>query len=348
VITIIDDASRAVLAAIVVLRPDLCAAVRVFRLAAKRWGLPDFLYADRASIFDSWAFREGLAQFGTHRIRVRPRNPEANGKIEAYHRVLVAWFTGRLGRQRVVDLVHLQQLLDAMIERVYQDHRHRSLKCSPRQALKGQISLRTLSASRLDDAFKQERKLKSHPKTGEVELSEGTYLVPDPLRGQRLTFLVDPEPRVAPLVVDPRTDKPLPLVRAKITMADHEQQNVEGVDDASPPVARWGQGPLQTLYDAWQGQHRPVAEPGFGLPEIFVILAEAAGRPVPKTEAEARLIQRAYQAMGPLSKKATESTFRKIRLELGAGRPIRTYLDALQKHLISHSPSVPHKKRRHP
>jgi len=57
ILTVLDDASRATLASLIVLTPDLCAAVRAFRLAAERWGLPARVYADRASIFDSHAFR---------------------------------------------------------------------------------------------------------------------------------------------------------------------------------------------------------------------------------------------------------------------------------------------------
>src|SRR5690606_21169867 len=66
VLTILDDATRAVLAARVVLSPTLAEAVRVLREAAQRWGLCERYYADRASIFDAHAFRGGLAQIGTH------------------------------------------------------------------------------------------------------------------------------------------------------------------------------------------------------------------------------------------------------------------------------------------
>jgi transposase InsO family protein len=335
ILTVLDDMSRAVLASLVALTPNLRAAVRVFRLAAKRWGLPDRIYADRASIFDSAAFRRGLAQLGTHRIRVKARNPEANGKIEAFHRVLVAWFTGRLKHQRVVDPPHLQQLLDGVLELVYQEHRHRGLKATPRQVLAEQVSPRFVSAQRLDDAFREERTLKTHPKTGEVDLPSGTFLVPDSLRGQRLTFLVDPEPEVPPLVLEPGTERHLSLQRAAITAADCKD---------SPPVERWGEGPLQALYDAWQGKVRPVAEAGFGLPEVFALLAEAVGRPVPRAEGEAAQIQRVYQQLGPLPKKATESAFRAIRRELGLGRPHSAYLDALARRI--HPPESTPKPRR--
>jgi putative transposase len=327
VLTVLEDVSRAVLAAVVVLSPDLAAAVRVVRLAACRWGLCKRFYADRASIFDTPAFRSGLAQLGVHRIWARGRNPEANGKIEAYHRVLVAWFTARLKRQRVVDLDHLQQLLEAFVETLYQDHHHRALSASPRAALADQVSSRQVSRARLDDAFRQERILKAHPKTGEVDLPQGTYLVPDALRGQRLTFLLDPERQVDPLVVEPGTERHLPLQRAAVRLEAHAVE--------PPPVKRWGEGPLQALYDAWQGKVRPVAEPGFGLPEIFDLLADAAGRPVPRSDAEAALIQQAYRRIGPLPRRATETAFRAVRRALGRGRPLQTYLDALAQRVVA-------------
>ena len=337
VLTVLDDASRAVLASIIVPSPNLCAAVRVFRLAAQRWGLADRLYADRASIFDSVAFRTGLAQLGSHRIRVRARNPEANGKIEAFHRALVAWFTKRLKSQSVVDIEHLQQLLDGVLERVYQDHYHRELRCSPRAALAERTSSRKVSTGRLEAAFQEERDLKAHPKTGEVVIGGVTYLVPDPLRGRRLTFLVDPEPNVLPVVVEPGTDRHLVVERAHVRAEDHAR--------APEPARRWGHGPLQTLYDAWQGKVRPVAEPGFGLPELFELLAETAGRSVPRSDGEAALIQRVYREIGPLPKRATETALRRIARSLGAGRPMQTYLDALAAS-VTPQPIISNKKKR--
>lgn len=216
IMTVLDDASRATLASIITLAPDLCAAVRAFRIAAERWGLPGRVYADRASVFDSHAFRAGLADLGAHRIWVRPRNPEANGKIEAFHRSLAMWFVRRLPRQVVVDLVHVQQLLDSVLETVYMEHRHRGLGASPRAVLGGRTSSRAVSSERLIDAFRQRRTLKAHPKTGEVDLAGTTYLVPAGLRGRRLAFLVDPDPAVPPLVVEPASDKPLAVERARV------------------------------------------------------------------------------------------------------------------------------------
>lgn len=328
ILTVLDDASRAILASVVALAPDLCTAVRAFRIAAERWGLPASIYADRASIFDSHAFRGGLADLGSHRIWVKSRNPEVNGKIEAFHRVLAAWFVQQLPRQVVVDLVHVQQLLDGILETVYMTHRHRGLQTSPREALADRTSPRAVSRERLIDAFRQRRTLKAHPKTGEVEIGDKIFLVPAELRGQRLVFLVDPDPDVPPLVVEPASERPLPVERAAI--------RAEDLPPAAPPVERWGPGHLQTLYDDWQGKRRPVAEAGFGLPELFTLLEAATGRPVPRSDAEAARIHHVYRQIGPLPRRATEAALADIARRLGQGRPLSVYLDALVHHATHH------------
>lgn len=324
VLSILDDATRAVLAAIVVLSPNLAAAVRVFRAAALRWGLPRRFYADRASIFDSRPFRAALADMGAHRIRIKPKSPEANGKIEAYHRIIVLWFTDRLPYQQVVDLVHLQQLLDGIIQSLYQLRRHRGIKVAPQDALGGRISPRVVPPTRLYEAFRQECPLKAHPKTGEVEIAGTTYLVADELRGLNLTFLVDPPGEVPPVVIHPASGEPLPLRQAAIKPEDLPEETNEPAESE-----RWGAGPLQTLYDSWQGKRRPVAEPGFGLPELYALLGCLSGRHVPNTDAEAARIQRVYRQHGPWAKAATEQACAAIARQLGTARPIQTYLDAL-------------------
>lgn len=334
ILSILDDATRAVLAAIIVLSPDLGAAVRAFRVAALRFGLPARLYADRASIFDSWAFRAGLAALGAHRIRTRARNAEAHGKIEAYHRTLVRWYTDRLAHQQVVDLVHLQQLLDGVIG-LYQGHYHRSIKTTPQLALAGRAAPRQVPPTRLMEAFRQERKLKAHRKTGEVEIGQTTYLVADELRGMRLAFLVDPAGEIEPLVVHPHSSVHLPLRRAMIKPQD--------LPAPAATVERRGAGPLQAIYDSWCGKMRPQAEPGFGLPELYALLARLCNRHVPGSDAEAALVQRLYHRHGPWRREATEQALRAIDAELGPRRPVRTYLDALVRRVVSDN--NPHSRR---
>ena len=335
VLTILDDATRAVLAARVVSSPDLGAAVLTFRLAAERWGLPEQYYADRASIFDAHAFRAGLADLGVQRTPTKAGNAQARGKIERYHRVLGGWFVKRLPVQKVVDLVHLQQLLDGMIAVLYQPHRHRGLKVSPAEALAGKVSERNVPRSRLHEVFLAEKRKKTHRVTGEVDLQKATWIVPEHLRGQRLEFLLDPALTFDPLVIEPGTERRLALSRAAVRPEDVQ---------STPEPERWGEGPLQKLYDAWTaGKPRPQAEPGFGLPELYALLGDARGRAVPANEHEAAQVGRVYRRIGPLARKPTETAFEEIQRELGSGRPLDAYLDALERRV---TPPTSKKKRR--
>jgi hypothetical protein len=336
VLTVLDGATRAVLASSVVAREDVRATVVVFRRAAARYGLPDEARADRGSPYDSHVFRDGIALLGTCRLWVESRDPESNGKIEAFHRFLARWFFRLLRSQEVVDHEHLQALLDVVIEH-YMDHPHRELgRRSPRDALGGAVSSRAVSHARLIDAFQESVFLRAHRKTGEVDLrgGRGKYLVPAELRGERVEILLDPDLEIAPLVVEPGTGRRLPLVRAAVRPEDAP---------AKAPRERWGAGLLQKLHDQWHGKVRPVAEPGFGLPEIFALLAQVAGRPVPQSDAEAAAVQESYRAIGPLARRPTEDAFRAIARELGPARPLRTYLDALARRVV---PTPPKKRRR--
>ena len=341
VMSILDGASRAVLAAILVPSPNLAATVRVFRLAVQRWGLPDKFYMDRGSPFDTPAFRGALGLMGIYRIFTKPGNPPPNGKIEAYHNCLSLWFERRLPKQEVVDWVHLEQLFEAVID-YYQRHRNRETKTPPRDLLGGAVSTRPLPAGlTLDEAFLEPvATLKAHRATGEIDVpgGRGKHLVPAELRERRLEILVDPDPARPVFARDPVTDRLVRLERARVHPRDAEPEE--------PPPERWGRGFLQALYDNYRGKVRPIAEPGFGLLEIFEILSKAVGRRVPKTDAEAALVQRAYASIGPFTRKAVEAAFAAISAELGQGRPVKTYLDALARRVVpGESPPSPKKRR---
>jgi transposase InsO family protein len=176
VLSIVDGASRAVLAAILVRSPDLAATVRAFRLAVKTFGLPGRFYMDRGSPFDTPAFRGALALLGIHRIFTKARNPPPNGKIEAYHRCISIWFARRLPKQEVQDWVHLEQLFLAVIEH-YQSHENRETKTPPRDLLAGAVSTRPLPPGvTLDEAFLQPLgALKAHRTTGEIDCCRTGY-----------------------------------------------------------------------------------------------------------------------------------------------------------------------------
>jgi transposase InsO family protein len=340
VLSVLDGATRAILASLVVDRENTRAAVVTFRTAAAIYGLPDEARADRGSPYDSHPFRGGVGLLGTCRLWVKSRDPEGNGKIEAFHRFLVRWFVRLLATQKVVDVVHLQQLLDVVIEH-YMDHSHRELgRRSPREVLGGAVSNRTVSRQRLVDAFAEIVAYRAHPKTGEIDLrgKRGKFCVPPELRGQEVELLIDHDPRIPPLVLEPGTGRRLPLVRMAVAPEDASPK-------ASPPPERWGEGLLQKLYDQWHGKVRPVAEPGFGLPEVFDLLAKTVGRPVPENDAEAATVLEAYRKIGPLARRPTEAAFRAIARQLGPGRPLKTYLDALAGRVVPETPKRPRRRK---
>ena len=329
VLSVIDGASRAVLAAILVRSPDLAATVRVFRRAIQRYGPPDYFYMDRGSPFDTPAFRGALALLGIYRIPSKPGNPPPNGKIEAYHRCISIWFARRLRKQEVVDWVHLEQLFSAVIDH-YQHHRNRETKTPPVELLAGAVSSRALPPGLvLDEAFLQPLgALKAHRTTGEIDVAggRGKHLAPPELRGVRLEILIDPEPDRPVFARHPGTGGLVRLERARVHPKD--------ALPAPPPSPRWGRGILQALYDNYRGKVRPVAEPGFGLTEFLALLSRACGRHVPRTDAEASLVQRWYAAHGPFTRKAVESALASIAPDLGSGRPVKTYLDALARRVV--------------
>jgi hypothetical protein len=268
-----------------------------------------------------------LAVLGIHRINTRPRNAPAHGKIEAYHRSLQRWFIAELAHQCVRDGAHLQELLDAFLDRVYHEHVHRELKQTPRAAFADTIAPRLVSLARLREAFLIEVELKAHPITAEVRVGGTLFLVPkERLRqGRRVRIGIDPEAPHAPfLVLGPGVYEPLAPAFPPAT------------PPALPPPAAAPDpiGPLTPLLEQYRGRTLPQARGGFGLPEIYEALAQALGRPVPATEAEATWVLDWLAARGPFQPHAFAAALAKVREALGPGRPLAQILRALDRRIV--------------
>jgi len=336
ILSILDDATRFVPAALVVTSESLGAAVATFRRAAARWGLPEKFYADRGSAYDADAFRKGLAVLGIHRINTRPRNAPAHGKIEAYHRSLQRWFIAELPHQPVRDLAHLQELLDAFLDRLYHEHVHRELKQTPRAAFADTMSPRLVTLARLREAFLIATELKVHPVTGEVRVDGTLFLVPKERfrTGRWVRIGLDPEAPQAPfLVLGPGLYEPL---RPAFPLPATPTQ-VPPTASTPEPV-----GALTPLLEQYRGRTLPQARGGFGLPEIYEAFAQAVGRPVPQTEAEATLILDWLRARGPFQPQAFAAALGKVRAALGAGRPLAQLIRALDRFIV-HNPNKEHR-----
>jgi putative transposase len=325
VLTVLDDHSRAVLAAVVALTESSEAAIAVIAKAMAKWGLPERIQFDRGSAFDSHAFRNGLAALGIHRNFVKARSPEWEGKIEAYHRSLDRWFVRELRAQEVVDMEHLQQLLEAVLELVYNPHHHREIGTSPERKLAGRCSSRQVSLSDIECAFLLETKQRSDPKTGEIRLPTGSYRVPSlahagktctlryhPVQGGRVVLVTKQGEEIA---LRPFVRKPLSSVPTQ--------------------AEKRGNGQLQKLVDRWQGKERPLAQPGFGLPEVFAELAELIERPVPGSEREAQDIVAFNRQHGPLARDEFRAACKRSKKALGPGHALKTYLSDLQRQMAT-------------
>jgi len=333
ILSILDDATRFILAALVVASESLAAAVATFRRAAARWGLPEKFYADRGSAYDADGFRKGLAVLGIHRINTRPRNAPAHGKIEAYHRSLQRWFIAELAHQPVRDPAHVQELLDAFLDRIYHEHVHRELKRTPRAAFADTLSPRLVTLARLREAFLLESDLKAHPITGEVRVGGTLFLVPKErlIKGRRVRIGLDPEAAHAPfLVLGPGLYEP--LAPAFPTPAARPLR-----DPAPDPI-----GPLTPLLEQYRGRTLPQARGGFGLPEIYEAFAQALGRPVPHTETEATLVLAWLAQNGPFEPQAFATALAKVRARLGAGRPLAQIIAALDRRIVHNQPKEQH------
>jgi hypothetical protein len=332
VLTVLDDFSRAVLAGVVALAEDQRAAITVFKKAASRFGLPARMQFDRGSAFDAEDFRHGLSQLGVHRNAVKARNPEAQGKIEAFNKVLGRWFVAELALEVVRDLEHLEQLLDAFLALVYQRHVHRSIGTTPEARLAGAISKRQVSESDLDRAFFVSSAVRSDRRTGEVQLENGRFVVPEAYAGKRSQFRFDPLRPFALLVTDDAREielerfavQPLP----KPILSDRSRSA----------------GRLERLLDDYQGRERENAEPAFGIPEIFVALAALVERRVPLDEADARLVLAFWNRVGAIQSAPFQEASRIVEQTLGKRRPLAVYLDHLARRIESGRAAQPRRE----
>jgi len=331
ILSIIDDCSRFVLAALIVASESLPAVCRTFCNAAARYGLPDAFYADRGSPYDAWVFRQGLALLGVRRIPTKPRNPSAHGKIEAYHKTLQRWFIKELRHQPLVDENHLQQLLNAFIDQLYNLHYHRELKKSPADAFSNTISHRLASLERLHRSFLKTSRQKPDKKTGNVRVNGRPYRVPD-------HFLV---PRRRLQIAENLLDS------SRAFLIDHQGRLIELkpavrlIADTSPaqhyPSQHYPVGSLSPLLESYRGRKLPQAKSAFGLPEIYTCFGYAMGRRVPDTEKEATLILQWLKKHGPFEPAAFDKALNTALKRLGPGRPLSHLLDELSRRCLQSS-----------
>ncbi|MBF0104867.1 MAG: transposase family protein [Deltaproteobacteria bacterium] len=325
VLSILDDASRFILAALIVQSESIQTAVATFRRAAARYGLPAKFYADRGSAYDSYVFRKGLAVLGVHRINTKSHNPEAHGKIEAYHRTLKSWFVKELKHQLVLDRKHLQDLLHAVLDEIYHQHKHKELNTSPLAAFKDTVSRRTVSVDRLTEAFLIEKSLVPHHKTGTITVDGTLFFVPKEYHrfSRQVRIAIDPEHSLAPrLMIKPGVFMYLEPAIKKAGQKNPVTSRIEPV------------GSLTPILEKYRGRKIPLAYPAFGLPEIYHAFSVYLGRSVPATEQEATAVVDWLKKNGPFDPRHFEAALSDITKHLGPGRPLTQIIQALEDKIV--------------
>jgi len=328
IVSLLDDCSRFILAALVVASESLVSVCRAFCNATARYGLPDTFYADRGSPYDAYIFRQGLALLGIRRINTKARNPSAHGKIEAYHRSLGRWFLKELPHQPVTGFVHLQQLLDAFIDKLYNRHIHRELKKSPYDVFNNTISLRTVSLQRLHQAFVKISLQLPHPKTGTVRVNGVMFRVP-------FQYLIPRSKlRIAEDLLDSKEVFLINSQGQRIALQPAVRKIDAQAKTSPASVENYPIGSLSALLETYRGRSLPRPVSGFGLPEIYQCLATAAGRAVPDTEREAELVLQWLKEQGPFQPQAFHAAIDAAIKRLGKGRTLGQLLDELTRIVI--------------
>lgn len=129
-ITLLDDATRVVVATAWCFGERQSDFVAVLRAALLRRGVPDRLFVDNGAAYASRHLGMVCAQLGIALIHARPFQPEAKGKIERWHRTVRSQWLAQLELGPLCEqggLEPLNQRLWAWVEGEYHRNPHRGL-----------------------------------------------------------------------------------------------------------------------------------------------------------------------------------------------------------------------------
>jgi transposase InsO family protein len=156
-LSIIDDATRAVVHA--EFYPDQKQPIIEdgLRKAIQRFGVPRNLYCDNGKIFISTWLKLACAKLNIRHIRTKPYNAEGKGKIERFNRTTEGFFA-ELSLQKAQTLEELNQLFGAWLSEGYNHRPHSALngKTPAEVFASDSAPLRFVSVETLADAFLHE------------------------------------------------------------------------------------------------------------------------------------------------------------------------------------------------
>jgi putative transposase len=190
--TIIDDATRYIVAAGFYSNQNVEMIESCLRQAVMRFGKPDVLYLDNGKLYRSEWLKRACARLGIKIVYTKPYSPEAHGKAEAFNR-RVESFLSEVALQKCETLDELNHYLEVWIDEYYHRNSHSGLgNISPVTAFSlDPRPLQFVSDKALREAFlhTEERLV---DKTGCISFNGKLYEVGMKLMGQKVEVVYDP------------------------------------------------------------------------------------------------------------------------------------------------------------
>lgn len=154
-VTIIDDATRAVMHAEFYPTLDQVIVEDSLRQAIHKYGAPDSVFFDNGKQYRTKWMQRACAKMGIRLLYARPYAPEAAGKVERFNRVVDS-FLAEAALEKPQTLDRLNQLFWVWLEECYQNKPHSALgnNQSPATAYRSDSrAVRFLDAETIANAF---------------------------------------------------------------------------------------------------------------------------------------------------------------------------------------------------
>lgn len=191
IIGIIDDASRLIVGAEVVLNDNAINVQNTLKSAIKKFGIPKKLYLDNGSSFSNKQFSFILAKIGIVERHHMPYDAKSKGKIERVFGTLKTKWMNQLDWRTFSSIDEVQISLDQWLYSEYNNTFHSTLGMAPRDRYtKDHAQIRRMSNDEIDHNFLNhvERKIS---KSATVILNDTVYETPQRYIGQKVLIRYD-------------------------------------------------------------------------------------------------------------------------------------------------------------
>lgn len=192
-VTFIDDATRYVLHGQFYSMLDQVIVQDCFRRAIHKCGVPEAVYFDNGSQYQTRWMRRACAKMGVRLLFAKPRSPEATGKVERFNRVVDSFLAeAKLEKPQTLD--QLNAIFQIWLEECYQVKPHSGLEnsMSPEVAYRSdKHALKFLDPDIITQAFLhcEERKV---DKSGCISFQNQKYEVGLHFIGSKVNVVFDP------------------------------------------------------------------------------------------------------------------------------------------------------------